>query len=131
MNQNSNYNYNKERHGCVTAWLVLIILGNSLTALLYFLANNRILESAPGASPMMIYLLGFVALANVLFAAMLLQWKKLGFWGFTVTSIIALIINININLGIVQSLIGIVGVGILFAILQITKDGRSAWQNLE
>jgi len=131
MNQNSNYNYNKERHGCVTAWLVLIIIGNSLVALLYLLANSRMLESTPDASPLMIYLLGFVALANVFFAAMLLQWKKIGFWGFTVTSICALVINININLGVVQSLIGIVGVGVLFAILQITKDGRSTWQNLE
>ncbi|WP_415328942.1 hypothetical protein [Chryseobacterium sp. MMS23-Vi53] len=128
---NQNYNYNKERHGCVTAWLVLIILGNSLTALLYLLANDRIRESAPDASPLMIYLLGLLALANAVFAGMLLQWKKIGFWGFTVTGICALIINININFGIVQSLIGLVGVGVLFAILQITKDGKSAWQNLE
>ncbi len=37
---NEKTNELKERHGCVTAWLILMIITNSLIALLYLFAGH-------------------------------------------------------------------------------------------
>lgn len=129
---NENQNGAKQRHGCVTAWLVLMIIANSLTAMTYFFASEMVIKKlSMDVSNSMIILLGIICIANVIFSVMLFQWKKLGFWGFVITSIGALIINVNIGLGIAQSLFGLVGIGILYGVLQIKKDNIPAWDNLE
>ena len=131
-NLNESVNTSKQRHGCVTAWLIFMIIANSAIAFLYLFASSFITETLPGnVSETMIMLLGIVSIANIIFAVMLFKWKKIGFWGFTGTSIIALIINLNIGLGIGQSLLGLISIAILFGILQIKRDGVSAWKNLE
>ena len=121
----------KERHGCVTTYLILMIIANSFAALLYLLASERIAQNLPGdASTITIILLGLIGVANVIFSVMLLQWKKIGFWGFVVSSILALIINISLKIGM-GSLIGLLGLIILYAVLQISRNNVSAWDNME
>ena len=95
----------KQRHGCVTAWLILIIVLNSLTALLYLLGGNFIRQNLPSEVPtsMMILLAVLAAVA----------------------------INLSLGLGIAQSLIGLLGIVILWAVLQIKQNDVSAWKNLE
>ncbi len=127
-----NTNEIKDRHGCVTTWLVLMIIVNSMTAILYFFANDLITQNLQGdVSNTMIILLGLLGVGNVIFAAMLLKWRKIGFWGFLITSIGTLFINIIIGLGIGQSLFGLIGIGVLYGVLQIKKNNISAWENLE
>ena len=122
----------KQRHGCVTAWVVLMIITNSLTAIIYLFASDLITNNLPGnVSTPMIILLGLVGIGNVVFSVFLFQWKKLGFWGFATTSVMALIINLSLGLGIGQSILGLVGIALLYGILQIKKDNVSAWDNLE
>ena len=53
------------------------------------------------------------------------------FMRFLLTSIGALAINLSIGLGIGQSLLGLVGIAILYGVLQIKKDNIPAWNNLE
>lgn len=131
-NLNSPTNTPKQRHGCVTAWLILIIVANSLTAVLYLLAGDLITQNFPGEiSGSMLIVLALLGLANVIFAILLFMWKKIGFWGFLATSIVALIINLNLGLGIGQSILGLIGIAILYGILQIKQDNVSAWDNLE
>ena len=127
-----NSNASKQRHGCVTAWLVLMIIANSLTAILYLFASDIITKNLPGnVSTAMIILLGVIGIGNVIFSVLLFQWKKIGFWGFTITSVGALIINLSIGLGIGQSLFGLVGIAILYGVLQIKKENVTTWKNLE
>ncbi len=122
----------KQRHGCVTAWLILLIVTNSLTAALYFFGRDLVVKSLhkPDASGWLVAM-GVCAIANVAFAVLLFKWKKAGFYGYLGTSIIALLINIQLGLGIGQSLIGLLGIVILFAILQIKEGDVKAWDNLE
>lgn len=121
-----------QRHGCVTAWLVLIIAANSLAALVYFFATDLVTRNLPHeVSTTMIMLLGGLGIANVVFAFLLLRWKKIGFWGFAISAVATLAINLSIGLGIGQSLFGLVGVVVLFGILQIKQGNASTWQNLE
>jgi len=122
----------KQRHGCLTAWLILIIIGSSASSLMYFFARDMVTENLPAdTSPIMLILLGILGIGNVIFAVLLFQWKKLGFWGFVLTSIGALIINFYIGLPIGQSAFGLAGIAILYAILQIKKEDVSGWENLE
>ena len=122
----------KQRHGCVTAWLVIVIILNSITALLYLFAGDMISENLPGGiSNTMMILLAILGISNIVFSVMLFQWKMWGFWGFIITSIIAFAINLNIGLGVGQSILGLLGIAILYGVLQIKKDNISAWANLE
>jgi hypothetical protein len=122
----------KRRHGCVTSWLILMIIANSLAAIVYIFASDMIIKNLPGnVSTPMIILLGILGIGNVLFSVLLFQWKKVGFWGFIVTGIAALIVNISIGLGVVQSVFGLMGIIILYGVLQIKKDNVPAWDNLE
>lgn len=123
---------NKQRHGCVTAWLILMIVANSLVALMYLLANDMIQENLPEPiSDTMLYLLAVVGICNVVFAVFLFKWKKWAFWGYVGSAAAALAINLSAGLGVGQSLAGLLGIAVLYGILQIKQDGVSAWENLE
>ena len=125
-------NLNKQRHGCVTAWLIFMIIANSFTAFLYFFTGDTVSQNFPGGiSNTMMILLGVMGTGNIIFSILLFNWKKIGFWGFLFTSIVALIINLNIGLGIGQSLLGLVGIVVLYGVLQIKKDTVTAWNNLD
>ncbi len=122
----------RKRHGCVSAWLIFMIIGNALTALSYFFMSEIIATSLPVQIPKpMLYLMGAIAILNVVFSVMLFQWKKLGFYGFVVTSLLAFAMNTYIGISPTQSLFGLLGLGLLYAILQIKENKISAWNHLE
>lgn len=130
MNKNSNNQ--KQRHGCLTAWLIFMIISNSLTSILYLFAGDMVSQNFPGGiSNLMLIFLGILGIGNVVFSVLLFKWMKLGFWGFLVTTIGALIINLSVGLGIGQSLAGLLGVAILYGVFQIKKDNVSGWDNLD
>jgi hypothetical protein len=122
----------KQRHGCVTTWLILMIIGNSYSAISYLFMDDMLSQVLAEPIPdSMRYALALVGITNLIFAIMLFQWKKWAFWGFAGTAIITLFINLSIGLGIGPSILGLLGIVILYAILQIKKDGKTAWENLE
>src|ERR1700727_2872164 len=89
----------KKRHGCATAWLVLLIIANSLAALLYLFAGDFINKSLPKPiSTSTLILLTIIGIGNVFFAILLLRWSKSGFWGFVMSAIAALIVNLMVGL---------------------------------
>lgn len=79
--------------------------------------------------------------------SLLLKWKKIGFWGAVVTAIIIAIVNViminlvkqdymsiglSLNLNpIIQVIVTPISLIILWAILQIKKNGVSCWNLLE
>ena len=120
----------KQRHGCLTAWLVLMIVTNSGTALTYLLAGDAIRRSLPNAPGWAFPVLIVFALFNLVCSIALFQWKKWGFWGFCGSSVVALLVNISIGLGIGPSLGGLVGVLLLYGVLNIGKENKG-WPQLE
>ena len=129
---NENSNVVKQRHGCVTTWIVIMIISNSLLAIIYLFASDMIIDNLPGdVATSMIILLGIIGIANVVFSVLLLQWKKFAFWGFAITSLVAFFINLSIEVGLGQSVFGLFGIAILYGIMQIKKDNVTAWSNLE
>lgn len=122
----------KERHGCVTAWLVMMIVVNSITSCIYFFAGDKFTQHSPvKISSGMLIMIGILGVANVIFSIFLLKWRKLGFFGFVVTSLAALIINISLGLGPLSAIFGLLGVVLLYGILQIKQGNRSTWEQLE
>lgn len=122
----------KKRHGCVTAWLILMIIINALTAVTWLFFNEVLTEqTGESINKNVMLALGLIGLLNLLFAIMLFKWKKWAFWGFLITTLIAFGINLSLGLGIGQSAMGLLGIVVLYAVFQIKADGRTAWSYLE
>ncbi|MGH3755135.1 MAG: hypothetical protein ACRDRP_21075 [Pseudonocardiaceae bacterium] len=68
---------------------------------------------------------GCLTAANVVCAIALFQWRKWGFYGFVATSVVGLVVNLAIGLNPVQALLGLVGIAILYGVLQIGGTGRA------
>lgn len=71
-----------------------------------------------------------LSLLNLVCAIVLFHWKKWGFWGFCVSSVIGLVVNLQIGLGIGPAIIGLVGVLLLYGVLHIGKKNKG-WPQLE
>lgn len=119
-----------ERHGCVTTWLIFLIIANAVIALIYAFTVNK-LAATLHTSGLAIAALIILCSINVICAVMLLTWKKIGFYGFVITTVLAFILNLYIGISPVRSIIGLLSFAVLYAILQIKRDGISAWSNLK
>ena len=119
----------KQRHGCLTAWLVLMIMGNSAAALIYLLARQTIKQAFPASPGWLFPVLAVFSIFNLVCAIALFKWKSWGFWGFLLSSIVAFIVNLSTGLGIGQSLLGLLGIVLLYAVLHIGKEEKG-WSQL-
>ena len=119
----------KKRHGCVSAWLWIVIISNLGLGIYYatlmFSAYTNTISLGFG-------LLSILATLNVLGAILLMRWNKCGFYLFVVSSVLAALVNIGVlSLEPVVLLSGLFAILIWCGILQIKKDGVSAWSLLE
>ncbi|MGC1323704.1 MAG: hypothetical protein WA849_16110 [Candidatus Udaeobacter sp.] len=130
MNESTPITQHGKRHGCLTAWLVFMIVANAATAVTTPLIYDSIKRAAPNASPATIALISIAGVANIIFAIALFRWEKWGFFGFVATSVIALVTNLFIGLGIAQSVFGLVGIGILYWVLNMGGSNK-AWTRLQ
>ena len=122
----------KDRHGCVTAWLVLMLVGNSLASVVNLLFGSAVVQNASGLSSLWIWALGAIGILNVIFVFKLFKWKKIGFYGFLMTTVLSLVISLIVDVVPLQALIGLAGIAVLHKLLQMkTESGRRAWSNLE
>ena len=134
----------KQRHGCLTAWLILMIIFGVLGAIGAFAGNflqDFIMQNNPDAAAQMgeipqtnPFLAAILSLMSVVVAVFLFQWKKWAFWLYLGVAALSFIVN-AVSLGVGMALMGLVGgaigVGILYGVLQIKQGGLSGWQNLE
>lgn len=121
---------NKKRHGCLTAWLILMIIANSLTSLAFLIGSQSVRLKFPQAPPWAFPVLGALGVINLVCAIALLKWKKWGFFGFVASSLIAFAVNLMVGVPIYQALLGIVGFVVLFGLLQIGKENKG-WTQLD
>lgn len=122
-------NESKQRHGCVNAWLWFAIIANLGYAIygVFLMFNADIAQKSLGYG-----LLTILSTINVLGSILLLRWNKLGFYLFIISSIAAATINISIfNLQPILLISGVIAILIWWGILQIGKEGKSAWSLLE
>jgi hypothetical protein len=105
----------KVRHGCVTTYLILIMLVNSLTSLFYFIYNDTITDNK------IVIVLGLIGVLNVIFAALLFGYKRIGFIGFLISSLVSFGINLSLGIPVIKSLIGLCGIIILLLSYKLNK----------
>ena len=120
----------KQRHGCLTIWLILMIVMNSIATLLYAFGNLILREEFPDARLGLFALLAVISAFGVVCAIALLRWKKWGFWGCCASGLVGFGLNLSSGVGIGKSVYGLVGLGILFILLH-TGEGNKAWPQLE
>jgi hypothetical protein len=85
------------------------------------------LPDMPGWAPAILALMGAL---NIVFVVALFQWKKWGFFGFVVVSVTALAVNLQSGVSPLQSGFGLLGITVLYAVLQIGGP-KSGWAQLE
>ena len=121
---------NKQRHGCLTTWLILMIIANTLAAVIYLFASAPIQKQLPGSPEWLFPVMALFSVINLICAVALLKWKKWGFLGFCASSIAVLLFNLSAGLGTGTSLGGLLGAAILYGVLHIGKEDKG-WPQLE
>jgi uncharacterized membrane protein len=125
----------KERHGCLTAWLVLLIILNAISllgaAIGYLVDPQAIREVLPDAPGWIFTATSVISLFSLIFAIALFAWKKWAFWGYVVSSIASVIVSMLMGAAVWQWLLGLVGVVVLYAVLQIGGEEKKGWPQLE
>lgn len=127
----------KNRHGCVAAWLWFSIVASLLAALLYLLGGEFVNQSMElsGSEPLsktMMITYSTISIIGIYGYYMILQWKKTGFYIIIGISLLSGLWSYMSNGDIIMTIASIfIGPIILFLILQIRKDGITAWDHLE
>jgi hypothetical protein len=117
----------KNRHGCLTTWLILIIIAAIAIIIIYATSAGTLTQAdMPGWAIPVLIILGIF---EIICAIALFMWKKWGFWGFCALAIIACIVNLMLGLG-VYSFSGLISIAILYGVLQIGGDNKG-WPQLE
>lgn len=104
----------KKRGVLLTLFLALMFIVNPITAFTYFTNPEMMLQASPSMTIGILYLLGAVATVNVAIAAGVWMWKKWAVYGFYSIAAIAFCINIYVGIGILPSLIGLIGPVIIY-----------------
>ncbi|HDL00987.1 MAG TPA: hypothetical protein ENH23_01980 [candidate division Zixibacteria bacterium] len=124
----------KNRHGCLAAWLVLIIILNSTFALIILLASIDVLgkyKLASGIPDLVFAVMIGCALFNLVCAMVLFKWKKWGFWGYLASNIVTIFVSIPFRINTGQLfLVSLIGVGLLYGVLHIGKENKG-WSQLD
>ena len=118
----------KQRNGCLTIWLWLIIIFNVLGVVLSAMGTT-ITENLnlPGwYLPVAIV----STIAVVIFAIALLRWKAWGFWGLVAMQGASALVNIGVDHDYFSIISAVIGVAVLVFLLNIGGNNK-AWNNLE
>jgi ABC-2 type transport system permease protein len=120
----------KQRHGCLTAWLALMIIANAAVAVMTPWSLKSIQEVIPEFPAWVVWAIAACAALNVIFAIALFQWQRWGFYGFVLSSFVALGLNIYAGIGLLQSILGLAAIFLLYWVLQL-GGAVTGWSQLE
>ena len=125
---------NKRRHGCITAWFIFGVVTNLLAGLGYILLRDslpalmkEVGQVSVDLTPNYFIVEGVVSLIVVVCYIQLWQWKKIGFHGLILCTMITASVNYMADPVWTQLIFSFVGILIQYMILQIKENGRTAW----
>jgi hypothetical protein len=118
----------KERHGCLTAFLIALILAYALNSII---TAVDLFSPANYGNPQSWVLIVTVAvgLCYILCVVLLFRWRKIGFWIFCGLGAFEIILNLFLGAGILSFLPVVISAA-LFGVLQIGR-GNKGWTQLE
>ena len=117
-----------ERHGFITFWLYLVIICNFFAAVINLLPKQMWGKNFPDSWVGFSVFVGILCIVNIVGVALLLSWKKSGFWIVFASSLTGNFISAVVMHSFPY---GIVGLIVLWGILQIKKNGVSYWSALQ
>ena len=118
----------KKRHGCLTSWLVLVMVFNAIAVIIAIPKGSPGVEDLPWWQALFAIVL---SLANIGFAIGLFRWKRWAFWGFCTGSAAAAIFNMVVGQLAVLALVSFfVELAVLIFVLTIGGENK-AWNQLE
>ncbi len=127
-----------KRHGCVTAWLIFGMVINAIVGLGYILMRDLLPQAMKEFSqnrmeltPNYFLTEGLVSLALVFCFVQLWQWKKMGFHGIILCTMITASVNYMANHQLTDFIFSFTGVLVHFMVLQIKINNQSAWSLLK
>jgi hypothetical protein len=106
-----------ERGGCLTAFLVLMLIVNPLVGLVYFLAGDALSAVTRGhdwARPV----LGLMCFVNVACAIGVWRFKRWGVYGYVAMAAFGLVINLTLGVGVGSIVGAFIGPAILVALVR-------------
>ena len=135
----------KKRHGFTTFWLLLSVIGHALSALVFLAAAVELFEAGFDTFGSYFMFFTLTSIGAIVGCAFLLRWKKSGFWVVVGMSAASFILSAATGIGsalafdeMVQDdavafgfVSGIIGIAILWGVLHIRKNGKTAWEQLE
>lgn len=122
----------RQRHGFVTFWLGYLML-NGLASVLTFTYLRKDVEEflKIELSDQYCQFLIAIGILNAISAFLLFRWKKVGFHGSIVAAILNMYLTVQMGAGIFSGLLSLSQAGILYMVLQIKKNEKSAWEWLQ
>lgn len=121
----------KDRNGFVGFYLWLGFILNTLMGLAYFATLFTRVGMMSAYEPMWSRFLGtLISCCTATGFWLLLKYKKVGFFLILGTATLTILVNLGSVGATGASFAPLVLLGVLFAVLQIKKDGESCWSQL-
>ena len=98
----------------LSAFLILVLIANALTAFSYATNPELVMSLLPQANNLVTYLLALIAFINVILATAIWSWKKWGVIGFYIGVVVVFSVNLYLGLGFLASMPGLVGGVIIY-----------------
>lgn len=120
----------KERHGCLTAWLILMAIGAVFGAINSIGGGQNMPEGFPPTPAWANVTSVLLSMANIVLVIALFKWKKWGFWGICATNVAAGVIMLGIGLPPYIAAVCLLGPLILYGVFHI-GDKNKGWPQLD
>ena len=109
---------NKNRGTLLTIWLVLILISNFVTSIMYFFLRDSAINLLPNLSLGMIYFYGLISLLNFVMVIFLFKWKKWAFFVLCGSALVTFVLNLIAGASVFSAISGLLGILILYLIMQ-------------
>lgn len=113
-----------ERSGCLTIFLVTMIIGNAIAALLCLAASENVSSQPDFLFPLLITLF----ILNTMFAIAIAMWLKWGIIAFVLSNLIILFLSVSHDTRALVTSVAILEIFMLFAALYLGGEQKT-WLN--
>ncbi len=120
----------KSRHIVLAIYLILLIAGNALFALVFLFLIPVLRQTSPNFPVLGFPMLSALHTINLLCAIGLWRWKMAAFFGYALSAVFIAGVQLIGGLGVLTAISGLASVALLYAILQI-GDTNKGWTQLE